>query len=148
MSVVCMASFDVSFQDTTLQPPSPPSQSFSHHPRSKLATICCPPPPSPPSAVLATVITLSLSAIVNSMISPKHENKYTEGIKYIRTTKNQNQNKDRGDLSGGEVCAGIEGSGGGNERLGGGNERLGGGGGDVLRGDVRRQVSETWSYSP
>jgi len=46
------------------------------------------------------------------------------------------------------VCVGIEGSGGGNERLSGGNERLGGGGGDELRGGVRKQVSESWSSSP
>ncbi|KAF3608357.1 hypothetical protein DY000_02047718 [Brassica cretica] len=47
----------------------------------------------------------------------------------------------RSDLSGGEMCAGSEGSG--------EDERLGGGcGSDELRGGVRRQVSETWSSSP
>ncbi|KAF2601651.1 hypothetical protein F2Q70_00024756 [Brassica cretica] len=54
----------------------------------------------------------------------------------------QTVREERGELSGGEVCARIEGSVGCNERLG------GGGGGDELRGGVQRQVSETWSSSP
>nr|VDD44238.1 unnamed protein product [Brassica oleracea] len=51
------------------------------------------------------------------------------------------EREERSDLSGGEMCAGSEGSG--------EDERLGGGcGSDELRGGVRRQVSETWSSSP
>ncbi|CDY49549.1 BnaC05g25210D [Brassica napus] len=51
------------------------------------------------------------------------------------------EREERGDLSGGEMCVGMEGSG--------EDERLGGGcGSDELRGGVRRQVSETWSSSP
>lgn len=69
---------------------------------------------------------------------------------------NQTKNKERGDLSGGEECAGIEVIGGGDERLGGGNKHPGGGnkhlgggggggGGDELRGGIQRRVSEIWS---
>ncbi|KAG2265297.1 hypothetical protein Bca52824_072376 [Brassica carinata] len=51
------------------------------------------------------------------------------------------EREERGDLSGGKMCVGMEGSG--------EDERLGGGcGSDELRGGVRRQVSETWSSSP
>ncbi|CAN6889280.1 unnamed protein product [Brassica oleracea] len=51
------------------------------------------------------------------------------------------EREERGDLSGGEMCVGMEGSG--------EDERLGGGcGSDELRGGVRRQVSETWLSSP
>ncbi|KAL0656764.1 hypothetical protein Bca4012_077348 [Brassica carinata] len=94
-----------------LQPPS--TIQTRHHllSSSTLATICCP-----------RHRRHSLSAIINSTI--------------LNTER-----EERGDLSGGKMCVGMEGSG--------EDERLGGGcGSDELRGGVRRQVSETWSSSP
>ncbi|KAF2532129.1 hypothetical protein F2Q70_00031039 [Brassica cretica] len=116
---------------TKLQPPS--TIQTRHHllSSSTLATICCPchrrHSLSPPSSTARChqVIKPSRSATIISCFT--HQTKYRE-------------RRERGDLSGGEVCARIEG--------GGEDERLGGGGGDELRGGVRRQVSETWSSSP
>ncbi|KAL0878097.1 hypothetical protein Bca101_027803 [Brassica carinata] len=132
-----------------LQPSSQPSH-FSHRPRFKLATICCPPPPSPPSAVLATVVTLSPPSStaqchqVNQTITLK-KSKHRESRASLINTKRE----ERTDLSGGEVCAGIEGSGSDAERLDDGNERLGGGGGGGGDELTRREaISETWSSSP
>ncbi|KAF2532128.1 hypothetical protein F2Q70_00031038 [Brassica cretica] len=111
---------------TKLQPPS--TIQTRHHllSSSTLATICCP----RHRRHSLSAIVHSLSAIVNSTISR---------ASLIRLNT---EREERGDLSGGEVCARIEG-GGEDERLGGG-----GGGGDELRGGIRRQVSETWSSSP
>ncbi|KAL0760291.1 hypothetical protein Bca101_076441 [Brassica carinata] len=101
-----------------LQPPS--TIQTRHHllSSSTLATICCP-----------RHRRHSLSAIINSTISR---------TSLIRLNT---EREERGDLSGGKMCVGMEGSG--------EDERLGGGcGSDELRGGVRRQVSETWSSSP
>ncbi|KAF2592314.1 hypothetical protein F2Q70_00043435 [Brassica cretica] len=122
-----------------LQPPSPPSQSFSHRmlSSSTLTSICCP------------------RHRHHSLSLPSSTARYHQVIKPSRSAtiirscasliRLNTEREDRGDLSVGEVCVGIEGSGGGNERLSGGNERLGGGGGDELRGGVRKKVSENAS---
>ncbi|KAF2593941.1 hypothetical protein F2Q70_00043434 [Brassica cretica] len=118
---------------TKLQPP----YAVLLHPRQHLLS-------SPPSSLSLSLP--SSTARYHQVIKP------SRSATIIRSRASlirlNTEREDRGDLSVGEVCVGIEGSGGGNERLSGGNERLGGGGGDELRGGVRKQVSESWSSYP
>ncbi|KAL0721838.1 hypothetical protein Bca4012_036437 [Brassica carinata] len=71
-------------------------------------------------------------------MSPSQSNHHAQKIKTQRVRGDLSEREERTDLIGGEVCAGIEGSGGGAERLDDGNERLGGGGGDELTGGGRQ----------
>ncbi|KAF3582418.1 hypothetical protein DY000_02028916 [Brassica cretica] len=130
-----------------------------------LATICCPRHRrhslSPPSSTArchqvikpslsATIVDLETTTIKLLQPPPPSltKNMKTNTQRESNTLEQQKvkiktqRREERGELSGGEVCARIEGSVGCNERLG------GGGGGDELRGGVQRQVSETWSSSP